>query len=53
MTQSGKSPLPHDLFTLFGRQPVLEALQNPAIQPYKLHLADSNRAGGSLDEIYS
>ncbi len=51
MTQSGKSPLPHDLFTLFGRQPVLEALQNPAIQPYKLHLADSNRAGGSLDEI--
>lgn len=51
MNPSGKTSLPRDLFTLYGRQPVLEALQNPAIQPYKLHLADSNRSGGSLDDI--
>lgn len=51
MTQTGKNTLPRDLFTLYGRQPVLEALQNSAIQPYKLHLAESNRSGGSLDEI--
>ena len=51
MTHTGKPSLPRDLFTLFGRQPVLEALQNKDIQPYKLHLAESNRAGGSLDDI--
>lgn len=51
MTHIGKPSLPRDLFTLFGRQPVLEALQNKDIQPYKLHLAESNRAGGSLDDI--
>ncbi len=51
MNHSGKTSLPRDLFTLYGRQPVLEALQNPAIQPYKLHLAESNRSGGSLDDI--
>lgn len=51
MTVSNKTPLPRDIFTLYGRQAVYEALQDVSIQPYKLHLAESNRAGGTLDDI--
>ncbi|HSC75056.1 MAG TPA: TrmH family RNA methyltransferase, partial [Pseudomonadales bacterium] len=43
--------LPHDLFTIYGRQAVLEALGDPQILPYKLHLAESNQSGGSLAAI--
>ncbi len=50
-TPSPKARLPGDLFTLYGRQSVLEALKDPQLTPYKLHLADSNRSGGSLGEI--
>ncbi|HQQ63359.1 MAG TPA: RNA methyltransferase [Pseudomonadales bacterium] len=46
-----KKPLPDDLFTLYGRQSVLEALKDESILPYKLHLADSNRTGGTLADI--
>jgi 23S rRNA (guanosine2251-2'-O)-methyltransferase len=48
---SEKKPLPDDLFTLYGRQSVLEALKDKSISPYKLHLADSNRTAGTLAEI--
>lgn len=51
MTSSKKSALPTDLFTLYGRQAVLEALKDPQIVPYKLHLAESNRSGGTLADI--
>jgi 23S rRNA (guanosine2251-2'-O)-methyltransferase len=39
------------LLTIFGRKPVLEALQNPSIQVYKLHLAESNKEDGIIQEM--
>ncbi|CAA0088250.1 putative tRNA/rRNA methyltransferase [Zhongshania aliphaticivorans] len=39
------------LLTIYGRKPVLEALQDPAILIYKLHLASSNREDGIIREI--
>lgn len=39
------------LLTLYGRKPVLEALQNRDLEIYRLHLADSNRREGILLEI--
>ena len=41
------------LLTIYGRKPVLEALQNPHVNVYKLHLADSNRRDGIIDDILS
>ncbi len=46
-----KPSLPHDIFTIYGRQAVLEALGDPHILPYKLHLAESNQQGGTLAGI--
>lgn len=39
------------LLTVYGRKPVLEALQQPGVEPYRLHLADSNKPASLLDEI--
>ncbi|MCB1693283.1 MAG: RNA methyltransferase [Pseudomonadales bacterium] len=39
------------LLTLFGRNPVMEALQAPDIRPVCLHLAASNRPAAVLDEM--
>lgn len=39
------------LLTVYGRKPVLEALQDPATRAYRLHLAESNRPAPILDEI--
>ena len=39
------------LLTIYGRKPVLEALQAPGIEPYRLHLARSNRPAPLLAEI--
>jgi 23S rRNA (guanosine2251-2'-O)-methyltransferase len=39
------------LLTVYGRNTVLEALQEQDVPVYKLHLAKSNRSGGSLDKI--
>lgn len=39
------------LLTIYGRKPVLEALQDRTLDIVTLHLADSNRRGGILDEI--
>jgi len=41
------------MLTIFGRKPVLEALQDRKLKPFRLHLAESNREGGILDEILS
>jgi 23S rRNA (guanosine2251-2'-O)-methyltransferase len=41
------------LLTIYGRKPVLEALQAKNIPLYRLHLADTNKAGGTLSEIIS
>ncbi|MGK2913772.1 MAG: TrmH family RNA methyltransferase [Porticoccaceae bacterium] len=39
------------LLTLYGRKPVLEALQDADIPVYRLHLADSNRREGIINAI--
>lgn len=39
------------LLTIYGRKPVLEALQQPGIKIHRLHLADSNKPASVLDEI--
>ena len=51
MPMKSGTPLPQNLLTLYGRQAVLEALKDPQLLPFKLHLADSNRSGGTLAEI--
>jgi 23S rRNA (guanosine2251-2'-O)-methyltransferase len=48
---SGKKFVPDNLFTLFGRQTVLEALQDPELRFFKLHLAESNKEGGIITDI--
>ena len=40
-----------NLLTVYGRKPVLEALQDPAVAIYRLHLADSNKSADILDDI--
>ncbi|ARN75661.1 TrmH family RNA methyltransferase [Oceanicoccus sagamiensis] len=42
-----------NLLTIYGRKPVLEALQDHSINIYKLHLADSNKSGGIIEQINS
>lgn len=39
------------LLTVYGRKPVLEALRDPAVTLFRLHLAESNKPAGILDEI--
>ncbi|MFO1388988.1 23S rRNA (guanosine(2251)-2'-O)-methyltransferase RlmB [Cellvibrio sp.] len=39
------------LLTVYGRKPVLEALQDKSTNIHRLHLADSNKSAGILDEI--
>jgi 23S rRNA (guanosine2251-2'-O)-methyltransferase len=39
------------LLTIYGRKPVLEALENPEIPCYRVHLADSNKPSGIMKQI--
>jgi len=39
------------LLTVYGRKPVLESLRNPDLHCHTLHLADSNRDSGIIEEI--
>ena len=41
------------LITVYGRNVVLETLQEPSINIHKLHLADSNRPDGVIKQILS
>lgn len=40
-----------NLLTVYGRKPVLEALQNNDVEVYKLHLAESNKPDGIIRDI--
>ncbi len=40
-----------NLLTIYGRKPVLEALQDNSINIYKLHLAETNKSGGIIEQI--
>jgi len=39
------------LLTIYGRKPVLEALQDKAVPFFRLHLATSNKSGGVIHQI--
>lgn len=39
------------LITVYGRKPVVEILQDHSLKVFRVHLADSNRSGGIVDEI--
>lgn len=39
------------LLTIYGRKPVLEALQDSSLEFHKIHLADSNKSGGIIEDI--
>lgn len=39
------------MLTVYGRKPVLEALQDADLPAFKLHLADSNRSEGIIEQI--
>ncbi|MBT5331322.1 MAG: RNA methyltransferase [Porticoccaceae bacterium] len=39
------------MLTIYGRNPVLEAISDPDLKPQKLHLSRKNRSADVLDEI--
>ena len=39
------------LITVYGRKPVVEILQDQSLKIFRVHLADSNRGGGIIDQI--
>ena len=41
------------VITLYGRNVVIEILQDPSVKVHKLHLADSNKKDGAIKEILS
>lgn len=40
-----------NMLTIYGRKPVLEALEDSSIPCYRLHLANSNKPSGIIDTI--
>lgn len=42
---------PRNLLTIYGRKPVQEALHDPNIEFFRVHLADSNKANPTLKDI--
>lgn len=50
-TYLAKKQFFNTLLTVYGRKPVLEALQQTGVKVYRLHLAQSNKRGGIIDEI--
>ena len=41
------------LITVYGRKPVYEILADRSLEIFRLHLADSNRGGGIVEQIKS
>lgn len=41
----------NSILTVYGRKPVLEALQDPSTNIYRLHLASSNKSAAIIDEL--
>ncbi len=39
------------VLTIYGRKPVLEALEQEGVSPFRLHLADSNKSASIIDDI--
>jgi len=51
LTAAPTDTLPGNLLTIYGRKPVLEALENPTIEIYRVHLANSNRPNPLIRQI--
>lgn len=51
MSYQDKKKFFDQVLTLYGRKPVLEALNDSSIHHYKLHLSKSNRPNALLDSI--
>jgi len=45
------TPIPKNLLTIYGRNPVLEALQDHSIDFFRVHLADSNKPNASIKSV--
>lgn len=45
------SPKKHGNLTIYGRKPVLEALQDSSVKVLRVHLSRSNKASDSISEI--
>jgi len=45
--------LPKNILTIYGRNPVLEALENEELKIYALHLSTSNKPSPKLEKILS
>lgn len=50
-TYQAKKQFFNSLLTVYGRKPVLEALRDPAVKLFRLHLAESNKTADILDDI--
>jgi 23S rRNA (guanosine2251-2'-O)-methyltransferase len=46
-----KKALFDQMITAYGRKPVLEILENPQVEIFRLHLANTNQSGGIVDNI--
>lgn len=53
MTQTPTPSALAKFITIYGRKPVLEALRDPTLDCRTLHLAESNKPGGTLRDILS
>ncbi len=51
MSYTDKKRFFDSLLTVYGRNTVLEALEDESLPAYRLHVATSNRRGGNLDKI--
>ncbi len=50
-TNGAKTSRLQRTITVYGRNPVLEALNNPGLHIDRLHLADSNKSGTSIQQM--
>ncbi len=53
MNYQNKKDFFRKMLTIYGRNPVLEALTNPDIKSYKLHLASSNKQSDFINQCLS
>ncbi len=51
MSTNLKPSVPKNLLTIYGRKPVVEALENPAIEFFRVHLAVSNQKSDIIRDI--
>lgn len=51
MNYKSKKAFFDQMLTIYGRKPVLEALQDNSLNIYKIHLAESNKQAGIINDI--